>query len=381
MSVNNQTPRGLKLRNSCDARNLAKVRCSKARPTCARCQSHGIQCVYGVSMRSGKHPANRNSIRKQVQEPPQSRHTVHQRAILPDELSLLPEEDTSIFEESASSMIDPLGSNYNWMDFFQNANDLGNPEQISSVDDSTETHRNYLRPYSEGPIHGSQAQLTRSDIQNLPQDRCPTQPQILPTAWNTSLGPEKIPEDCARALQSHSSATSPSSCFCHQKILQLLFELSQGPIVSLSFEVALNQNTRTISRCHSIISAQDCSNHDATCILNFAALIAKVIIVCKSVYPQCRQNPPSSESSTRSRSTTWNEGDGTSIFHLETGDMESACASASVSKPGSHWNTTYSSAVSLHSMVSERRNTVPGRLSLGAYITNHQDEESINEYI
>jgi hypothetical protein len=123
--------------------------------------------------------------------------------------------------------------------------------------------------------------------------------------------------------------------------------------------------------------AQDGSNHDATCILNFAALIAKVITVCKSVYPQCRQNPSSSESSTRSRSTTWNEGDGTSIFNLETGDMESACASASVSKPGSHWNTPYSSAVSLHSMVSERRNTVPGRLSLGAYITNHQDEESI----
>ncbi|KAI0449669.1 hypothetical protein F5B21DRAFT_519920, partial [Xylaria acuta] len=43
-----------KLRTSCDACNEAKVRCSQAKPQCARCEKKGIACIYGLSRRSHK---------------------------------------------------------------------------------------------------------------------------------------------------------------------------------------------------------------------------------------------------------------------------------------------------------------------------------------
>lgn len=43
-----------KMRASCDACNESKVRCTQAKPVCARCERQGITCVYGLSRRSHK---------------------------------------------------------------------------------------------------------------------------------------------------------------------------------------------------------------------------------------------------------------------------------------------------------------------------------------
>lgn len=45
-----------RLRNSCDACNTAKVKCSKERPCCRRCQRKELFCVYSVSLRCSKRP-------------------------------------------------------------------------------------------------------------------------------------------------------------------------------------------------------------------------------------------------------------------------------------------------------------------------------------
>ncbi|KAL9044356.1 MAG: hypothetical protein Q9214_002499 [Letrouitia sp. 1 TL-2023] len=42
------------LRLSCDGCNTAKVKCTKARPKCSRCQNRDVDCVYSVSLRSAK---------------------------------------------------------------------------------------------------------------------------------------------------------------------------------------------------------------------------------------------------------------------------------------------------------------------------------------
>lgn len=42
------------LRSSCDLCNSAKVKCSKTRPKCGRCEARGTDCVYSVSLRSVK---------------------------------------------------------------------------------------------------------------------------------------------------------------------------------------------------------------------------------------------------------------------------------------------------------------------------------------
>ncbi|KAI1179144.1 hypothetical protein F4777DRAFT_498709 [Nemania sp. FL0916] len=47
-------PRHPRLRASCDGCFLAKVKCSKTRPICARCLSCGLMCQYSPSSRAGK---------------------------------------------------------------------------------------------------------------------------------------------------------------------------------------------------------------------------------------------------------------------------------------------------------------------------------------
>ncbi|KAE8137814.1 hypothetical protein BDV38DRAFT_282744 [Aspergillus pseudotamarii] len=64
----------LPLRNACDSCNAAKVKCSRDRPSCRRCHSRNISCVYGVSLRGVKRAAykrhEKNSLRTpSLQEP------------------------------------------------------------------------------------------------------------------------------------------------------------------------------------------------------------------------------------------------------------------------------------------------------------------------
>ena len=50
-STSSRTP---KLRDSCDACAVAKVRCSKKRPTCTRCGKRGLTCEYVATKRAGR---------------------------------------------------------------------------------------------------------------------------------------------------------------------------------------------------------------------------------------------------------------------------------------------------------------------------------------
>lgn len=59
-------PPGTKYRASCDGCYLAKVKCTKERPSCPRCENLGLQCKYSPSQRAGK------SRRPKVQVPPAS---------------------------------------------------------------------------------------------------------------------------------------------------------------------------------------------------------------------------------------------------------------------------------------------------------------------
>nr|A0A8J9RRX1.1 RecName: Full=Transcription factor phomD; AltName: Full=Phomopsin biosynthesis cluster protein D [Diaporthe leptostromiformis]BDA39135.1 transcriptional regulator [Diaporthe leptostromiformis] len=51
MVVDGKTTR---LRASCNACNESKVRCSQRKPTCARCERNGVECIYGLSRRTHK---------------------------------------------------------------------------------------------------------------------------------------------------------------------------------------------------------------------------------------------------------------------------------------------------------------------------------------
>ncbi|KAI1667287.1 Zn clus domain containing protein [Pyrenophora tritici-repentis] len=49
-----QLHRQPKLRASCDECGAAKLRCDRSHPTCGRCLSLGLVCIYGVSRKAGK---------------------------------------------------------------------------------------------------------------------------------------------------------------------------------------------------------------------------------------------------------------------------------------------------------------------------------------
>ncbi|KAI0479645.1 hypothetical protein F4859DRAFT_443012 [Xylaria cf. heliscus] len=61
--------RAPRLRASCDGCFLAKVKCSKARPCCARCLTCGILCNYSPSSRAGK-PKPESQPTSSIQAPP-----------------------------------------------------------------------------------------------------------------------------------------------------------------------------------------------------------------------------------------------------------------------------------------------------------------------
>lgn len=68
-------PKHTKLRESCDSCLIAKVKCSKTRPLCARCLANGAPCGYSPSSRAGRKNRNagiRKSTAKDAKEHPQS---------------------------------------------------------------------------------------------------------------------------------------------------------------------------------------------------------------------------------------------------------------------------------------------------------------------
>ena len=91
-----------KLRASCDACNESKVRCSQAKPNCARCEKQGIACVYGLSRRSHKNaPRIRES--HQVCESSSSPSVVSSSSILSQDHS----DTTAITNPSLASNLSP----------------------------------------------------------------------------------------------------------------------------------------------------------------------------------------------------------------------------------------------------------------------------------
>ncbi len=83
-------PKHTKLRESCDSCLIAKVKCSKTRPLCARCLANGAPCGYSPSSRAGR--KNRNAgIRKATANSTAPKDAIeHPQSALPTPTSYLP---------------------------------------------------------------------------------------------------------------------------------------------------------------------------------------------------------------------------------------------------------------------------------------------------
>lgn len=71
----------VKLRESCKRCACSKIKCSKEKPTCARCALKGMACEYAVSRRTGR--TSRPQVQVQVQVPQQSEEACDDDTVVP----------------------------------------------------------------------------------------------------------------------------------------------------------------------------------------------------------------------------------------------------------------------------------------------------------
>ncbi|KAH8589384.1 aflatoxin regulatory protein-domain-containing protein [Bisporella sp. PMI_857] len=67
---NTTAPAAPKLRDSCHACALSKLKCYKEKPTCSRCAKRGITCEYVATKRGGRKHSNRASINDAIKTAP-----------------------------------------------------------------------------------------------------------------------------------------------------------------------------------------------------------------------------------------------------------------------------------------------------------------------
>ncbi|KAI2627779.1 hypothetical protein GGR54DRAFT_431727 [Hypoxylon sp. NC1633] len=113
--MDNRTQSGIsrkgKLKDSCDACSASKVRCTKEKPSCARCTRLGNQCSYSVTRRMGRpYPGGRTQNQSQSQSKSQARrtHSISSKTTSQSEGLCSPQTHHHSSQSSAS----PAGSSY-----------------------------------------------------------------------------------------------------------------------------------------------------------------------------------------------------------------------------------------------------------------------------
>ena len=168
-----------RLRNSCDACNTAKVKCSKERPCCRRCQRKEQFCVYSVSLRCAKRPTEprpaptariNNSSTSSIQSAPSNSHGLTLNTGLEGSLDTTLDSSTSISTsmydfDSLSSLSEMNFDLHNLDDYFSAETYLPptNFHAYANTPPSTATsaHRSILPPQSRStaPLCGCQQHI------------------------------------------------------------------------------------------------------------------------------------------------------------------------------------------------------------------------------
>ena len=105
-----------KLKDSCNNCAVTKVKCSKDKPVCARCDDRGLACYYGPSYRSGRRSAtSTNSTNSTTAADPTRSATASANATAPPSpQQKVPEKlDDSVFQDPALG----TASEFSWNNF------------------------------------------------------------------------------------------------------------------------------------------------------------------------------------------------------------------------------------------------------------------------
>lgn len=309
-----------KLRASCNACNQAKVKCSKARPTCTRCAKHGEECVYSVSLRAGKRPAHysdarfrkftqplidSSGVRTKFKSPRSHAPAANGNAQLQSPVqSPLETPNEWRMEDSTAMDMMPIDTeaylnmvNYETPSLLDSS--LFDPSNCSSSPSTIPHNIQNLEAFQD-PWYQN---INIPDTSNLPpyifQDR----------QQSSSLGSN--PSSATTPLQSPKTPVFSSSCRCFKTILQTLSNLyifSSFP--NLTFDVALARNKEAVALCLAALGC-NCAT-EASFGLLYISLIAKILSIYQS---SCGVWSNQSSSSTSARLTL-------GVYNLDRDDEE-----------------------------------------------------------
>lgn len=236
-----------KLRDSCHACAISKVKCHKEKPTCSRCKDRGMPCQYVFSKRPGRRrdskPARRlsspntNTNITCSTTPPISADEVSTYIAMPSILSLStsPSQDqlytsdhadilSMLEENNVFAGLDELGSGVNSMDFVISAMDspLGLP-----MFDSSNIHVSRRKPDTATLlIPAENINLESSSSEQLSIVDPASAPALAETA--SSLPPEVQPHTTENIGRTCTSGNGTPSCVCLIQALDLLKTLSSA---------------------------------------------------------------------------------------------------------------------------------------------------------
>ncbi|MCJ1244107.1 hypothetical protein MMC30_001305 [Trapelia coarctata] len=295
-----------KLRASCNACNQAKVKCTKTRPTCARCAKHrDIECVYSVSLRAGKRPAQNNDARfKKLGQPlvdspggdarfrpsgihpdvrgndARSRSPVQSAMDIADEWALDPSATADLMSMENDMYLTMVGYDRASLDppsLFDTSSSspssslCQNPSNTSSFDSLRDTWYQHLPDAFNASPFIFQPRQPSSLFSSTPS--CPTSP-----------------------LQSPSTPALSSVCCCFKTVLQTLTNLQAfSSIPCPTFDVALAHNKEAVTLCSAALRCV-CPG-DTTFVFLIVSLIDKILSVYQSSCNAWSQSTPASSTS------------------------------------------------------------------------------------
>lgn len=335
----NSKPRQPRLRASCDGCFLAKVKCSKERPICARCLSCGTHCQYSPSSRAGKpkSDASRAQSRSTIVIPPDvslggnSIPTSMPYSSQPMYLVSNESRDGNIFTMDAAWST-PSGS----IDGRMSGPSLSSGPTPVLTDDSPSDcdssihqfpHRDIFDPsygwHQSSPPNMQTHFLPDHDAMMLSKSHVEIQP--LPT-WHQDPSQDvftipqhlkqeplqfsPIPASCSphdksnfqsmapsTSHQSHQDTSQaaylparlPCNCFatCLQS-LQLLHSHSSNTSSIPPFDVVLNINRKAVEGCATMLSCSSCMNQagSTTCAMLLSTIISNIMSFYRSASQQ-----------------------------------------------------------------------------------------------
>ena len=245
------------LRHSCDGCNAAKVKCSKTRPRCARCETRKVDCVYSVSLRSAKgraesqRDADSNGVNRDS-------NNTHQGTLTPAPVTFSTSTGTT---PTAASLLE-AGFDASILDGWATSfSDIGDHNSFAASGEVDDPMMSLSPIYAENDI----------GLDHRGQPFSDQHVRHYPTAL--------------ASIDAHQFNSEPSqcaqTCSCRQKMLVKLSDCWLSSRGSHSpFDKSLSENKAIISLCTSALNCPNRSHTDDNIlVLIIIALIDQMIAI------------------------------------------------------------------------------------------------------